>query len=181
MLATTLATLALAVAPQLAQALQPDVDSANGGWDQLRIVNKRWQLHTTLASPTNAADAAATSLSAAPDGVTSVMSVAPAAIETYSSAPLNSPPPPADLPDAMTVRVWESADAHVAAGNRLSVRQPSNFLGYSIELSVANQVCEYDIPLRQAASRVPSALSSQTAADVPCHPFVACSSGSELD
>jgi hypothetical protein len=136
MLATTLATLALAAMPQLAQAVRPDADSANGGWDQLRIVNKRWQLHTTLASPT-------ASVSDAGSGST-LVSAAPDALQTqaYSSAPLTSPPPPADLPDAMTVRVFESADAHVAAGNALSVRQPGNFLGYSIELSVANQVRE---------------------------------------
>lgn len=117
------------------QALRPEADSVDGGWDQLRVVNKRWQLHTTLAPPT------ATNS----DGSTTSASAAPGAVEStaYSSAVLTSPAPPTDLPDALTIRVFESADAHVAAGGGLSVRQPGNFLGYSIELSVANQVCEY--------------------------------------
>lgn len=75
---------------------------------------------------------------------------APAASQTgaHSQHILTAPDPPGNTDKVVTWQLWESADALTdpARGNSiLSVPQKGNFLGYSIELSVANQVREYRI------------------------------------
>lgn len=147
----TLAALALAVAPPLALATRPDPASRNGGWDQLHVVNKRWQLYTTVNEP----GTTTTSTEAAPAATASV----------YSFAALTSPDVPVDFSTALTVGVPETADALVASGFALSVPQPGNFLGYSIELSVANQVCACSPPLPLA--RLVPASSTRTPPPFP--------------
>jgi len=98
---------------------------------------KRFDLYTTLPNQANVLSAAAptatTTTAAAASSPTSVLST------------LTLPEFDANLPKSVNWAVWESADAlvDVTRGNKLlSVQMKGNWLGYSVEMSVANQVCE---------------------------------------
>ncbi|CDZ97104.1 Glycoside hydrolase, superfamily [Phaffia rhodozyma] len=94
------------------------------------IDKRAFQIYTTLAGQTTTATASASAASAT-------------STAAYSAAILTPPSPPGDQPTSMTWSLWESTDALVdpARGNaKVSVAQKGNFMGFSVELSVANQV-----------------------------------------
>lgn len=147
----------LAFASQLAHAFPAESDSVNGGWDQLHLVNKRWQLYTTVAEPGTTTDAAA--------------AAAATASSAYSYALLTAPAVPEGVATTATFRLYESADALVdpaRGASQLSVQQQGNFLGYSIELSVANQVCAFLLPMSFPPALPTSPSSSQEANPLYC-------------
>lgn len=72
-------------------------------------------------------------------------SVSAAVGNAFAQPMLTPPAPPGGQDKSIAWRLWDTADGYTNTGGKLSVQQRGNFLGFSIEMSVSNQICERDI------------------------------------